>query len=530
MIELGSWRHRLVVALIVIAIASVPLAAFVWYKIFREVDQPHWVTDNPETNFLYGSIGAESQAGVPYWIAVVLPRVFGDKLPGPGGYASLGLPWAEGEEFPAGFTKKTIGFDRVAFNCSLCHTAQYRVSDSAKPVIVAAGGSNTSNVQGLIDFFGNAAADPRFNADTLLTEIDLATRLSFVDRLLYKYVLIPRTKQALVDQMQGFAWSHTRPLWGPGRDAPINLTKFNLLHMPQDDSVDNTDFPAIWHLDARMQPKRQWPEQDYALTADLAKTGLDQSHLMLMNLAGDTTTVRSVIIDSALGLQAKNSTFFVQRMADIERWLRQLPAPKNPIRLSEADAALVSRGQSLFAAHCAECHDANQSNRIGTVIPLAEIGTDPERTNAWSKTAADGANKVVASMGIHRTPMSKPDRPGYIAVPLEGLWLRGPYLHNGSVPTLRTLLDPVACRPKTFYRGYDVLDPVDVGFVATGCSQPPPVASGCRVVTRPAQCVPEGRGWRYETSEKGNGNGGHDYGTTLPDADKLALIAYLKTR
>jgi hypothetical protein len=33
---------------------------------------------------------------------------------------------------------------------------------------------------------------------------------------------------------------------------------------------------------------------------------------------------------------------------------------------------------------------------------------------------------------------------GYVNVPLEGLWLRGPYLHNGSVPTLADLLEEPA--------------------------------------------------------------------------------------
>src|SRR5207247_5431585 len=65
---------------------------------------------------------------------------------------------------------------------------------------------------------------------------------------------------------------------------------------------------------------------------------------------------------------------------------------------------------------------------------------------------------------------------GYANAPLDGIWLRGPYLHNGSVPTLRDLLDPpcpdpkVQCaggRPVKFYRGYDVYDPFNVGFVST---------------------------------------------------------------
>jgi hypothetical protein len=41
--------------------------------------------------------------------------------------------------------------------------------------------------------------DPRFNADEILAEVDTATKLSVADRLLYRYVLIPRTKQALLN-------------------------------------------------------------------------------------------------------------------------------------------------------------------------------------------------------------------------------------------------------------------------------------------------------------------------------------------
>ena len=83
--------------------------------------------------FKYGSIGAERDAGIPYWIFYVLPRVFPDKLPGPGGYASLGVSWEQGQELPIGFTKKVIGFPRVANNCAACHTANYRLSANENP-------------------------------------------------------------------------------------------------------------------------------------------------------------------------------------------------------------------------------------------------------------------------------------------------------------------------------------------------------------------------------------------------------------
>ena len=35
--------------------------------------------------------------------------------------------------------------------------------------------------------------------------------------------------------------------------------------------------------------------------------------------------------------------------------------------------------------------------------------------------------------------------------------------------------------------------------------------------------------FRYDTTVPGNSNGGHNYGTTLPDDDKRAIVEYLKT-
>jgi len=97
-----------------------------------------------------------------------------------------------------------------------------------------------------------------------------------------------------------------------------------------------------------------------------------------------------------------------------------------------------------------------------------------------------------------------------VAVPLDGLWLRAPYLHNGSVPSLWDLLEIPEKRPQLFYRGYDVYDPQKVGFIAAGSEA-------------------ERAGSRHETSIAGNGNGGHLYGTALSPAEKEALIEYLKT-
>jgi hypothetical protein len=82
------------------------------------------------------------------------------------------------------------------------------------------------------------------------------------------------------------------------------------------------------------------------------------------------------------------------------------------------------------------------------------------------------------------------------------------------VPTLRDLLNPSSQRPKTFYRGYDVYDPKNVGFVSEVAEE-------------------KGRKYfKYDTSLPGNGNAGHEgrpYGTELSPDAKEALIEFLKT-
>jgi cytochrome c peroxidase len=99
---------------------------------------------------------------------------------------------------------------------------------------------------------------------------------------------------------------------------------------------------------------------------------------------------------------------------------------------------------------------------------------------------------------------------GYNAPFLDGIWLRAPYLHNGSVPTLHDLLKLVAERPTVFWRGYDLYDPVEVGFVSQGPE---------------AQRI----GTRLDVSSKSGGNQGHEFGTALSAKDKGSLLEYLKT-
>ena len=102
-----------------------------------------------------------------------------------------------GQELPVGFTKKTIGFPRVANTCAVCHTASYRSRPDEVPTFVEAGPAHTLNVAAFFRLLVDVAKDPRFDADVLMREIELVTDLDWIDRLAYRFAIIPITQALL---------------------------------------------------------------------------------------------------------------------------------------------------------------------------------------------------------------------------------------------------------------------------------------------------------------------------------------------
>ena len=201
----------------------------------------------------------------------------------------------------------------------------------------------------------------------------------------------------------------------------------------------------------------------------------------------------------------------IGRVAD---WLLTLPPPPSPIATDDAAAA---EGQALYMDHCAACHgylddDGDyrfEGARLGQVEPIDAIGTDPARLDSYTTAFRDRQlSDLFAGTPYQFTHFVKTD--GYANHPLDGLWLRGPYLHNGSVPTLADLLRPPVDRPVAFVRRSDVIDQENGGFLSPACDPSAPVDGFC-----------------FDTTLPGNGNQGHDYGTGLSDADRSALLAYL---
>jgi mono/diheme cytochrome c family protein len=464
-------RRLLWIAAALIAV----LALTAWYKLFRRVPS-HYAS--AEEHFKYGAVGVESPAGMPYWIWLVLPRIFPDKLPGAGGYAALGASWEPGKAVPVGFTYEVIGFPRVGLNCAACHTTSVRTHANGPPAFYLGGPANRFRPQEYLRFVFACANDSRFNSGRIMREILAIYDMPWLDRLLYRYLLIPFTRrQLLTTEREQYPWMAAVPDWGPGR-TDMNPFRRVVLGLPDDGTIGSTDMMAIWN---------QGAHEGFLRHSDGLNTSLTES-----------------IRAGALGTGATKKSLDIDALARVERFLLKTPPPKYPYPV---DAALAGRGRSIFERECAACH-AFGGPRTGKVIPVAEVGTDDNRVRHWPQTAADAFNRWAEGKPWAFREFRSSD--GYVALPLDGVWLRAPYLHNGAVPTIRDLLEQPPARPQVFHRGYDLYDPEKVGFVSSG-----PAA--------------EKEGFRFDTSVRGNSNQGHLYGTALSTGDKQALTEFLKT-
>lgn len=250
-----------------------------------------------------------------------------------------------------------------------------------------------------------------------------------------------------------------------------------------------------------------------------------------------------------------------------------LRSPRWPAVFPALDAQKVAQGETLYKKHCQGCHlpplqelqaDLRAEKPVYWVsnstgrrfldlrdIPLAMVGTDPNQATEFKNRTADtgalGQGRVSADIGLKLvtegirdryflqskfTPDEKLMWQGYRdgsipavraeeiykARPLNGIWASGPYLHNGSVPTLYELLASREQRPaRIFWLGSKRFDPVKVGYETTEV---------------------EGA-FRFDPSEPGNSNQGHWFedgprgkgvvGPALSDADRWALVEYLKS-
>lgn len=493
--RIWRWSRRLV--LIAMALCSAFLLTVTIYAAWRLwPDRPILYAD-PESHFKYGSLGTERSSGIPYWLWRSLPKLCADLLPSAPRsdqpYASLGLIYEPGRPLPVGMSQRRyLGVDLVGTNCALCHAGQVRESPQEGPRVVAGMPANTLDLMGLQRFLRACAADPRFDAKTLIPLISAMTGgLNFIDRNLVYPLLVPWTRDRLLGRRDASFVLPPPTLWGPGRMDTVAEAKirfgFGQHDIPDHQRVGVVDPPSLW-----LQQARQG---------------------MHLNWDGNNDSVLERSRACALNTGAPLNTLDLPALRRVEEWLEDLAPPGFPFPV---DQRLAHRGDVLYQRYCADCHGVSGRNfaghRVGTVVPIAEAGTDRWRLDAYTHALA--VNQATERTGEGDARFTRFRKTyGYAAPPLDGIWLRAPYLHNGSVPSLRDLLRPEYRRPQRFYRGRTSYDAAQVGFVYGAESE-------------------HGRRFSaFDTDLPGNGNAGHEgpaFGTELTPQDKAALVEYLK--
>jgi processive rubber oxygenase RoxA-like protein len=472
----------------------------------RDIDE-----SDPVWRFRYLETGTEFRAGIPYWIFRVMPKIFREEFQGQGydrfGFTDDDQRYYRSRPVPRGMSLSDtslrsqllqiqFSLKRVSINCSGCHQAEYLNAKNER-VLQPGMPNHTADLQGFKRFFGTAFQNPKFEANRVISEIDAALAdeghppLIWRERLIYTG-LVQAMKR--LTQVTPGAWMNSRPDNGPGRIDPFNAVKFEVLGAADDHTAATLDFPSVWNQRVQIRPWHHWDGN----TSDSSARNFGS----VIGVGGIPTSVNQEI---------------VSKTGD---WLDEFPPPKYPF--GPPEPAAVGRGMAVFEQTCAMCHGVFDRSKNDLVDrekwPLymqvdLHVGTDPERWKAFLPSTSDALNLFGFNHNLwpRNAFRGSADPGGYLRGPLDGIWARAPYLHNGSVPNIAELLKPPGERVKTFYRGNRHYDEAQLGFVSDQATE------GGRTL------------FKYDTSLIGNWNVGHDYGTTLDAARRDDLIAYLKT-
>ncbi len=544
------------------------------YAGFRFLPDSPRTYNTMEDHFKYGSLGGDLLTGIPLRLWQVMPlvctqslkEVAGDRLApdylervaryygderdyeyrqalSREGYKALGFLYEtdqQGRErdVPVGMSvRRSLGLERTYMNCAVCHTSTVRESENADPELVLGMPANLFNLYNFEHFIMQCATDGRHTQIPQLdfiAEIDsLTDELDFIDRYLVYPLAIWGIQDAMhfLDNVAGF--SVRQPHWGPGRNDTFTNNKIFLYgydwrsRVPDwwatgnvdPEGIGTVDFPSTW-----LQAKRK---------------ERNDGKPMQLHWDGNNDKVEERNLNAALATSSIPPIIDHQSLECIEQWMENLEPPAYPLPI---DAALAAQGKPVYEAYCMECHGINgrdfSGEYVGHVTPIEIVKTDAYRLDNYTRelavnmglTYAEQERKVTTHDcpgGVRYQPNNDDAQTtsyryrhyrktrGYANMPLDGVWARAPYLHNGSVPTMMDLLMPADQRPKSFYRGNNLVDGKRLGFVTTRAMDA------------------EGRKYfPYDTNIQGNGNQGHEgkiFGTELIPDEKWALVEYLKT-
>jgi hypothetical protein len=354
---------------------------------------------------------------------------------------------------------------------------------------------------------------------------------------------------------------------GPGRTEPFVTLDNGILNLPATHNHGYSKIPAVFR-----EKDRHWAQFDGSVVEPNTRSGLaaltaggsvdnlgglgvgrniiDAAHYTVEELVGPTWS--DIFGESpTLGVEER-------RAGDLE-WSR----------LSESQR----RGREVYRRHCTDCHGGpdpakpevwrwDSTSAFGKIVPALDPfkylpgerppfwiafkdqaewtlqATDPERVafrdapimpyTLFTYFDREHPIKTTGEYYPLDHPLYTPrdeirNSGGYINAPLDSLFVRAPFLHNGSVPNLAQLLN-LEPRPAGFVRGKIEYDRAKVGLVAPEKGDVPDPDKA------PADSPLV---WKFDTMQPGNLRTGHNYPWGPKDAESHRveledLLQYLK--
>jgi len=450
---------------------------------------------------------------------------------------------------PVGFTAaKTQDTEYVGFNCSGCHTREITIQDQRYRID---GGPGITDAHSLLTDLDNSMShllnDPKAYA-------------AFEKRVL-GYKSNPIKQANLLKELTSWyvpyhtlikgALSNTA--WGFGRSDALGFALDNLMGVDIGDpannylipiNIDKADapvrYPFLWNTGK--QDRTNWPGTSANGNEFLRlSAGLSGVYGLLANFH----PVKAPDLTLQIDYLTHNSANF-DGLLKLDTLVQKIAPPKWPWKVNES---LAQQGKIIYETNCTSCHGISVGVKESPTeetwaTPVLNVETDIKEWRhvlRQAKTGAlEGAPKIIPTgtygaidfaggilsttvMGTllqkfpaldtvsFPTTVSAGEIGSYEARVLQGVWAAAPFLHNGSVPNLVELLKPAAERVKVFKVGsnYDI-DKIGLAVNQTELSS----------VTRTTDC---------SNLISGNSNCGHEYGTTLSQDSKKALLEYMKT-
>lgn len=519
-----------ILEILAIVVASLLLAATLGLLVV----EPTWDDDekelSPEEAFKHGSIGAEIG---PLPVMQVLPDLCPDLFQ-PGGeaagdwieqygfhrdpentYENLPLGFAVSHYRPKSGAPTPVPF--AGFACALCHTARIQTGPDDPGDLIYGMGNFSLDIFAWVDALQGALLDEeRVTVDTIAAAYQkrFGEELSVGEKVMIR-IWLGGARKGLAEALP--KWDDPYPgdklrnsrymVNGPSRTQAFReLVRF-YMDRPAAKDFSYSKLPPVYH-----QSNRVWAQNDGSVRSPVTRS------VLAALAAGATPT--SLVVPGILhdALEAVNFSLDLHG----PKW--EDVFPEHPI-----DQEKVARGWVVYERFCDSCHghpdpstgEWIKGERQEEVVPAEQIGTDDERVNYrhYMQLTTDLYEAIPDGSPIK--PNRDDVRPGplgntrgYINAPLESLFTRVPFLHNGSVLTLAEVIN-LKPRREVFYRGRNFYDPVDVGLIT------------------PDQATDRNY-YEFDTSTRGNSNAGHDFpwafqGPGWNEAELVDLLEYLKT-